>query len=121
MSDCDENFGSKLFELRCAKHMTQFGIASRARLGRGYYSQLENSKKGPPSPSVLQRIVHALELSDAEAEKLLSAAVADRCVLACNSTWASAPVAMLVKTLVQSAPNISESKAARIEAILEED
>jgi transcriptional regulator with XRE-family HTH domain len=121
MPDADVNFGSKLFELRSAKRLTQFDIASRAELGRGYYSQLENSKKGPPSPGVLQRIVQALDLSETEARKLLSAAVAERCALACHSTSASAPVAMLVKTLVQSAPRISDAKAARIEAILEEE
>lgn len=115
------SFGSELFDLRCLKGMTQSGVASRAGLGRGYYSQLENSKKGPPSPAVLQRIVLALDLSDMQARRLLAAAVAERCAAACESTWACEPIALLVKALVHSASRITQAKAARIEAILEED
>jgi transcriptional regulator with XRE-family HTH domain len=101
--------------------MTQAAVASRAHLGRGYYSQLENSKKGPPSPAVLQRIVLALGLSDTQARRLLAAAIADRCAAACESTWACESIASLVKTVVGSASRITQAKAARIEAILEED
>jgi transcriptional regulator with XRE-family HTH domain len=114
-------FGSELFDLRRAKRMTQSEIALRAGLGRGYYSQLENSKKGPPSPGVLRRIVLALELSDTQARRLLGAAVADRCAAACQSTWACEPIAVLVKTVIHSASRITQAKVARIEAILEEE
>lgn len=121
MRNRDTNFGSELFALRRLKGATQADVASRANLGRGYYSQLENSKKGPPSPKVLQRIVDALELDDAQGRRLVTLAIADRCVCACESTQASTPIAMLVKSLVQSAPHITSEKAARIEAILLEE
>ncbi len=121
MRNRDTNFGSELFALRCLKGATQADIATRAGIGRGYYSQLENSKKGPPSARLLQRIVAALEPSDEQARRLFAVAVADRCMSACESTQASTPVAMLVKSLVQSASHITDDKAARIEAILMED
>ncbi len=121
MCNRDVNFGSELFALRRLKGVTQADVASRAGLGRGYYSQLENSKKGPPSPRLLQQIADALELDAEQAERLLAVAVADRCAAACESTTASTPVAMLVKSLVQAAGHITTEKAARIEAILLED
>lgn len=121
MPENHSSFGSELFDMRSAKGMTQLEIASRANLGRGYYSQLENSKKGPPSPAVLQRIVYALELSNMQAQRLLAAAVAERCAAACESTWACESIAVLVKTVIRSASRVTQAKAARIEAILEED
>ena len=117
----ETNFGSELFVIRTRKGATQAYVALRAGLGRGYYSQLENSKKGPPSPRLLQRIVDALDLDDGEAQRLLSVAIADRCMNACESNRASTSVAPLVKSLVQSASNITLEKAARIEAILREE
>ncbi len=121
MNAVETNFGSELFTIRRRKGATQADIAARAGLGRGYYSQLENSKKGPPSPRLLQRIVEALQLEENEARRLLTVAVADRCLVACQSTGASTPVAPLVKSLVQCAPNITHEKAARITAILLEE
>jgi transcriptional regulator with XRE-family HTH domain len=121
MHACETNFGSELFVIRTRMGATQADVALRAGLGRGYYSQLENSKKGPPSPRLLQRIVDALELDDGEAGRLLSVAVADRCMSVCESIRASTLVAPLVKSLVQSASNITHEKAARIEAILREE
>ncbi|WP_230023160.1 helix-turn-helix domain-containing protein [Massilia sp. Bi118] len=121
MPERHDGFGRELYDMRCAKGVTQLGIAARANLGRGYYSQLENSKKGPPSAAVLLRIVQALELNDLDAQRLLAAAVAERCAAACESTWACAPIALLVKNLIQSASHITQAKAARIEAILKED
>jgi transcriptional regulator with XRE-family HTH domain len=120
MCNRDVNFGSELFALRRLKGMTQADVASRAGLGRGYYSQLENSKKGPPSPRLLQQIADALELDGEQARRLLAVAVADRCATACESTTASTPIAMLVKSLVQAASHITTEKVARIEAILQE-
>ncbi|MCD2516730.1 helix-turn-helix domain-containing protein [Massilia sp. G4R7] len=121
MCSRDVNFGSELFALRRLKGITQADVASRAGLGRGYYSQLENSKKGPPSPRLLRQIAAALELDAEQTRRLLAVAVADRCAAACESTTASTPVAMLVKSLVQAASLITTEKAARIEAILLED
>lgn len=117
----DVNFGSELFELRRQIGATQAEVAARARLGRGYYSQLENSKKGPPSLRLLRQIADALELDEAQARNLAAVAVADRCAAACESTAASTTVAMLVKVLVQVASVITAEQAARIEAILEEE
>jgi len=121
MRAAETNFGSELFVIRRRKGATQADIAVRAGLGRGYYSQLENSKKGPPSPRLLKRIVEALELEEDEARRLLTVAVADRCMVACQSTGASTPVAPLVKSLVQCASNLTHEKAARIAAILQEE
>ncbi|RYE72861.1 MAG: XRE family transcriptional regulator [Oxalobacteraceae bacterium] len=121
MRAAETNFGSELFVMRSRKGATQADIAIRAGLGRGYYSQLENSKKGPPSPRLLERIVAALELQDDEARRLLTVAVADRCMVACQSTGASTAVAPLVKSLVQCASSITHEKAERIAAILKED
>jgi transcriptional regulator with XRE-family HTH domain len=121
MRNRDINFGSELFALRRLKGVTQADIATRAGIGRGYYSQLENSKKGPPSARLLQRIVAALEPSDDQARHLFAVAAADRCMSACESNKASTPVAMLVKSLVQSASRLTDDKAARIEAILLEE
>lgn len=117
----DTNFGSELFALRRLKGATQADIATRAGIGRGYYSQLENSKKGPPSAKLLQRIVTALDLSDAEADQLFAIAAADRCERTCESSEASTHIAMLVKSLVRSASRLTHVKAVRIEAILLED
>jgi transcriptional regulator with XRE-family HTH domain len=117
----DVDFGSELFALRRRKGATQAEVAYKAGIGRGYYSELENSKKGPPSVKRLKRIVDALELSDVEAQRLVSVAVADKCATACQSIAVLAHVSLLVKYLVQSATALSGEKAARIEAILQED
>ena len=120
MHNRDTNFGSELFVMRTHKGVTQAEVALRAGLGRGYYSQLENSKKGPPSPRLLQEIVKALDLNEEQASHLLAVAIADRCVAACQSIQASTPIAALVKSLVQCAPDLNEAKAARIREILQE-
>ncbi|AWL03086.1 helix-turn-helix domain-containing protein [Massilia oculi] len=121
MRAAETNFGSELYALRIRTGVTQADVASRAGLGRGYYSQLENSRKGPPSTLLLCRIVEALELSDAESHRLFAVAVADRCAATCHSSVASTSIAPLVKSLIQSAPRITHEQAARIAAILKEE
>ena len=123
MRAAETNFGSELYALRIRTGVTQADVASRAGLGRGYYSQLENSRKGPPSTLLLCRIVEALELSDAESHRLfaVAVAVADRCAATCHSSVASISIAPLVKSLIQSAPRITHEQTVRIAAILKEE
>lgn len=115
------SFGSHLYALRKGKRVSQAVVADRAGIGRGYYSQLENSKKSPPSGRLLQRIVAALALDEGDAQRLAGLAVAERFKATCDKSAVDPCVAELVRFLVQSSNRLTAEKVVRIEAILSEE
>jgi len=66
----ENRFGAELYRLRRAAGATQRDMARLSGLARGYYSQLENSKRPPPPPHTLELIVRALCLSELESHRL---------------------------------------------------
>jgi transcriptional regulator with XRE-family HTH domain len=47
-------------------------VAQRAHVSATWYTWLEQGRGGPPSADVLERIAHALMLTEAEREHLIS-------------------------------------------------
>lgn len=72
------SFGSEMFRFRASRGQTQAQIARLAQLNRGYYSQLENSRRAAPPERTLSRIAIALGLSQQETHELFDAAAAER-------------------------------------------
>lgn len=117
--DC-RGFGEQLYEYRSERGMTQSEVAARAGLQRGYYSQLENSKKGPPPPNTLARLTLGLRLDREESRNLLLAANLERCNSTNRAKELPRAVASCVQDLIRKANEISNEKIHRIEAILNE-
>lgn len=72
------SFGSELFKFRTNRGRTQAEVAQLAQLNRGYYSQLENSRRPAPPERTLVRIANALGLTHKEAQMLFDAAAIER-------------------------------------------
>jgi transcriptional regulator with XRE-family HTH domain len=114
-------FGRELYRLRTALRLTQAEVAERAKLGRAYFSQLENSRKSAPPRKTVKRIVSALNLGKSECDLLYRAADAERNGKFSLPSRIPEAVAGLVKQLILSAEQLSPDKLQRIEAILVEE
>lgn len=115
------SFGAELYAARIRKGFTQAEVAAKARLGRGYYSQLENSRKGPPSETALIRIVQALGLGESDGKRLVASAIAERCTPAPHVKALSPAVRQLLVCIFDHADRITPATAFRIETILSEE
>lgn len=114
-------FGGELYRLRNLKQLTQADIGTRANVARGYYSQIENSKRFPPPPETLVRIAIALGLNSKEMHRLQWLANAERCGMVHLPDEMPVLVANLVKKLTASAHQISAEKIQQMEALLVKD
>lgn len=65
------NIGDKLSAIRKSKGMTQEEVADRAGMRQGMYSQIENNKVNQSRMETLERIFHALKLTDEEVSEFL--------------------------------------------------
>lgn len=115
------SFGAALYQARTRRGMSQAEVATKAQLARGYYSQLENSRKGPPSKEALTRIVHALGLDESERKRLVSSAIAECCTAVPHMKGLSPAVLQLLSYVVERADRITPATATRIETILSEE
>lgn len=73
-------FGSELYQLRVAAGLKPADLARLSGLTRGYYSQLENSKRPPPPSQTVGRLCSALNLPVTLVERLQYLAYAERVV-----------------------------------------
>lgn len=72
------SFGRELYRLRTERLLTEATVAFNAGLSRGYYSQVENARKGAPPKRTVERILTALNLREDEQELLREIAGAER-------------------------------------------
>lgn len=114
------SFGHELYRLRSAIALNQVTVAKRAGLARGYYSQLENSRKGPPPAKTVKRIADALGLAEDAAENLKKIAAAERCAQGHLSAAIPQEIAQVIEQLMLGATVLPTRKIQRIIAILEE-
>ena len=121
MRSDESSFGAELYAARMRRRLTQAEIAAKAQLGRGYYSQLENSRKGPPSQEALGRIMQALALNEQERKRLTSLAIAERCTPAPHVKGLSPAVRQLLTCIFERADRITPATVTRIETILTEE
>lgn len=111
-------FGAELYQLRVAANLRPTDLARRSGLTRGYYSQLENSKRTPPPSQTVDRLCVALNLTGSVAEKLQYLAYAER-VAALPGT-APAPLAKLVCSLADKAYCSSSTQMDEVYKAIEE-
>ena len=71
-------FGSELYRLRNRAGMTQARVADSAGITRGYYSQLENSRRPPPPLEKVRRIAESMELPPSDLRLLWGIAAIER-------------------------------------------
>lgn len=114
-------FGAELYRLRCARGMSQIDLARRACLTRGYYSQIENSKRFPPPSTTLDRIARAMLLSADQTAKLRKLADAERCRMITLPNELPLPVAKLVWQLTSRASCLSPAVLREMATLLGED
>jgi transcriptional regulator with XRE-family HTH domain len=121
MKSQESSFGAELYAARTRRGLTQADVALKAQLGRGYYSQLENSRKGPPSHQALTRIIDALGTDEHESKQLISLAIAERCKPVRYVKGLSPEVRQLLKCIFERADRITPETAIKIETILTEN
>lgn len=73
-------FGAELCQLRVTAGLKSAELARLSGLTRGYYSQLENSKRPPPPSETVERLCTALNLPVIEVERLQYLAFAERVI-----------------------------------------
>jgi len=77
-SGIEESFGLHLFTLRERLGITQRAAALKCEVSRGYYSELENSKRPPPPKRRVMQLGAALGASPNELAFLCSVAQSER-------------------------------------------
>lgn len=87
-------------------------------MSAGYLSQLENSKRKPPTPRIVKRLSAALGLSVHEQQQLLGIAESER---TCATAEALPPkLARLLQALHAAAPCLPEPTIDKLINTLEE-
>jgi len=119
-SDNGTRFGEELYRLRTAAGLRQAEVAQMASLTRGYYGQLENSKRIPPPPSTLRRIALALQLTVAQTQRLGGLASAERGYMLQLPDEMPARIARVIRQITQRSHRLSTNAIGRLEDILEE-
>jgi transcriptional regulator with XRE-family HTH domain len=114
-------FGSALYNFRNAVGLTQEMVAIRSGLTRGYYSQLENSKRVPPPSSTLHKISAALQLSESQMSMLRHFADVERCALLGIPKELPADMVVLLKLLVSKAYQLSPQRLRQISEFVAEE
>ncbi|MGH2368615.1 MAG: helix-turn-helix domain-containing protein, partial [Chloroflexota bacterium] len=54
--------------------LSQAAVAAGAGMDRSYVNRMETGERGAPAPAAVEALAGALQLSDAEADRLLAAA-----------------------------------------------
>lgn len=111
-------FGSELYQLRVSARLKPADLARRSGLTRGYYSQLENSKRPPPPSQTVERLCVALNLPAMQAERLQCLAYAERVVALPDA--APAPLAKILCGLAEKAYSSSPVQMKRVYKAIEE-
>lgn len=111
-------FGSELYRHRLSRTLSQAELAKLAAMSAGYLSELENSKRKPPTPRIVKRLSAALGLTAPEQQKLLRIATSER---ACAAAGALTPkLARLLQALHAAAPCLPEPTIDKLINTLEE-
>lgn len=113
-------FGEELYRLRTAAGLRQADVARRSGLTRGYYSQLENSKRFPPPLPTLSRIMSTLQLSPPQSKNLRRLAEAERCAMVVLPEEIPTELAMVVRRLAANVCRLSSQQLCAIAAVLNE-
>lgn len=124
--DCDTfkgavGFGECLYRHRVDRGLTQVDVSRRCGMTRGYYSQLENSKRPPPPRETVQRVARALRLANCETVGLYQAAARERGARLRLPSDVPPLVAGLVRALTKRGHSLSAAQLGRIKSLLEED
>jgi transcriptional regulator with XRE-family HTH domain len=102
----DGEFGSYLYRLRQRRGHSQAALAKAADISSGYLSELENSKRRPPSQRVVDQLATALALSTHECQQLQCLAAAERA--ATTSGPLPHKLIQLIQALHAAAPKLPE-------------
>jgi len=113
------SFGTALRAVRTGLGASQSSVAFVARLGSGYYSEIENNRRpAPPRPTAL-RIAAALRLPPELAERLAALADAERAAGRTDAHLAP-EVRALLREVRLAAPRLTPAAVSRVRLALQE-
>ncbi|MFC7297903.1 helix-turn-helix domain-containing protein [Herminiimonas aquatilis] len=107
--------------MRTNAGFSQIRVARDSSLARGYYGQIENSKKPPPPVSTLRRITAALRLSDVDTQRLIDLAATERGASLVIPDELPKDIVQVLRQIAQKAYRLSPSQLRRIEAAIAEE
>ncbi|WP_343583413.1 helix-turn-helix transcriptional regulator [Herbaspirillum sp.] len=113
-------FGGELYRLREIAHLRQSVVAKKSGVSRGYYSQLENSRKPPPPRRTVSRIADALALTQPQRCRLECLAAIEREKESSISLCMPEGLEFVFQSLTLKASSLSTHQIRRIFEILEE-
>lgn len=103
-------FGTVVFHCRVRKHLPQKTIAGRAGIDSSYLASIERGRRPPPRREIVDRILTALGMSDAEKAAAIAAAALDRLEPAIRDAEGDLPGAAVLARLCSALPHLSQSK-----------
>lgn len=124
MRDPEEeiSFGAELFRLRTLLGLSQSQVADTARMARGYYSLLENSRRVPPPLETVAKIATAMNMAREDMDRLCEKAVIERLRRKGHSNDADANLLTCLYVIRDGrAIRVSGEKQKRITSILDEE
>ena len=112
------NFGATLYDLRQERKLTQAELAQTAKLTSSYYSELENSRRFPPTTVVIERLAIALKLSKLELNDLQAKAKRERSKMVRVSKDMPGELAELIRELSQVGDELTSEQIMQIRAAM---
>ncbi len=112
------NFGATLYDLRQQRKLTQVELAQTAKLTSSYYSELENSRRFPPTTVVIERLAIALKLSKLELNDLQAKAKRARSKMVRVSKDMPGELAELIRDLSQVGDELTSEQIMQIRAAM---
>lgn len=103
-------FGTVVFHSRVRKNLPQKTIAGRAGIDSSYLASIERGRRPPPRRQIVDRILAALGMSDAERATAIAAAALDRLEPAIREAEEDIPGVAVLARLCSALPHLSQSK-----------
>lgn len=105
-------FGTIVCHARARNGLPQKIVAGRAFIDPSYLASIERGRRPPPRRQVVDRILTALGMSDAERTMAITAAAIDRLEPAFRDAEKDIPGAAVLARLCRVLPHLSQSKLA---------
>lgn len=114
-------FGALIFELRQKCQLSQRKLAQRAGLAPSVVSQIENSRRSPPTPKVVDALSQVLRASPTEYRLLVEVAEQERIGIGLRVGKATPRhVADLLRDIAGLSHLLSPSQVSSVRALLAE-
>jgi len=112
-------FGTLIFQARIRKRVSQKAVAATAGIDASYLASIERGRRPPPRKQVVNKVLAALKISQADQAIAIEAAAIDRLLPAIQDVEQDIRGAATLAGLCGALPRLSEAKLRVLSELIE--